>query len=269
MDPSRGSAGTSVEAEEDLWEGDDEDLGHYSQTDADLQREWEARRHHFHTLGYRDGISAGKESEAQAGFNVGFKEAVVAGYSWGVARGAASAFSALASSLKGRLVTDHEAMKRIQSLNLSAASISSDEALRLYYEESILRKGVTTVSDEEPSVAGLVISSFTSEAEPSVCCGGRDECNVRASGSIEGRPCSNSIGSSAVSVSTDEDTISDVGNADEIRTTDRPEISLAAARAETSNVSGSSRPSTRLEVLQAEVEKVFNSSVIKLHKFPE
>ncbi|GKC25923.1 RNA-binding protein EWS-like protein, partial [Tanacetum coccineum] len=39
------------------------------------------------SLGYRDGLIAGKEASAQKGFNVGFKESVVVGYDWGLVRG--------------------------------------------------------------------------------------------------------------------------------------------------------------------------------------
>ncbi|KAL3689511.1 hypothetical protein R1sor_015820 [Riccia sorocarpa] len=113
MDHSRESHGTGVETEEDLWGGDDEDLRHYSRSDVDLQREWAARRNHFHTLGYRD------------------------------------------------------------------ASISSDEALRLYYEESIL-KGATAVAEEDLNVAAVEISSSTTSTR-SVKRPGRDDCNLRGS----------------------------------------------------------------------------------------
>jgi len=38
-------------------------------------------------IGYRDGLIAGKEASAQEGFNIGFKQSVLDGYSWGVVRG--------------------------------------------------------------------------------------------------------------------------------------------------------------------------------------
>lgn len=38
-------------------------------------------------LGYRDGFLAGKEKSLQDGFNVGFKESVFAGQTWGHVRG--------------------------------------------------------------------------------------------------------------------------------------------------------------------------------------
>lgn len=39
-------------------------------------------------LGYRNGVEAGKNSSVQEGFNVGYAEAAVAGFNWGVVRGA-------------------------------------------------------------------------------------------------------------------------------------------------------------------------------------
>ncbi|XP_019058692.1 PREDICTED: yae1 domain-containing protein 1-like isoform X2 [Tarenaya hassleriana] len=52
-----------------------------------LDREWQRRRDEFHAIGYRDGIIAGKEAAAQEGFNIGFKESVLAGYKFGLVRG--------------------------------------------------------------------------------------------------------------------------------------------------------------------------------------
>ncbi|KMZ74380.1 hypothetical protein ZOSMA_12G00650 [Zostera marina] len=52
-----------------------------------LHRESEKRNIKFHTIGYRDGLIAGKEASAQEAFNVGFKESVVVGYKFGLVRG--------------------------------------------------------------------------------------------------------------------------------------------------------------------------------------
>jgi len=41
----------------------------------------------YFQIGYRDGLTAGKEASAQEGFNIGFKESVVAGCNWGLVRG--------------------------------------------------------------------------------------------------------------------------------------------------------------------------------------
>ncbi|XP_065034363.1 calmodulin-like isoform X7 [Musa acuminata AAA Group] len=56
-------------------------------SDADLNREQKRRYDQFYTMGYRDGISAGKEASAQEGFNIGFKQSASSGYKWGIVRG--------------------------------------------------------------------------------------------------------------------------------------------------------------------------------------
>uniref|UniRef100_A0A6M2EWL8 Essential protein Yae1 N-terminal domain-containing protein n=1 Tax=Populus davidiana TaxID=266767 RepID=A0A6M2EWL8_9ROSI len=66
-----------------LWDDSVEELDR----DSDLDREWQRRHDQFHTIGYRDGLIAGKEDSAQEGFNVGFKQSVLVGYNWGVVRG--------------------------------------------------------------------------------------------------------------------------------------------------------------------------------------
>jgi hypothetical protein len=38
-------------------------------------------------LGYRDGVEEGKNSSVQEGFDEGYREAAIAGFNWGVARG--------------------------------------------------------------------------------------------------------------------------------------------------------------------------------------
>lgn len=38
-------------------------------------------------MGYRDGITAGKEASAQEGFNFGFRQSMHVGYRWGLVRG--------------------------------------------------------------------------------------------------------------------------------------------------------------------------------------
>jgi flagellar biosynthesis/type III secretory pathway protein FliH len=54
-------------------------------------------------LGYRDGVEEGKNSSVQEGFDEGYREAAIAGFNWGVARGITSAFAALPASLKEKL----------------------------------------------------------------------------------------------------------------------------------------------------------------------
>ncbi|CAI5463792.1 unnamed protein product [Closterium sp. Yama58-4] len=58
-------------------------------------REAQVRRDNFVKLGYRDGITAGKEAAAQEGFNAGFRESCAHGFRWGHARGLASVLSSL------------------------------------------------------------------------------------------------------------------------------------------------------------------------------
>ena len=93
-----------LDDDDDVWGSDSEGEGgrHIS---SELDHEWQARQNQFHTLGYRDGVEAGKNSSVQEGFNLGYAEATVAGFNWGVARGLTTAFAALAPSVKEKLVS--------------------------------------------------------------------------------------------------------------------------------------------------------------------
>ncbi|KAL3617409.1 hypothetical protein CASFOL_037730 [Castilleja foliolosa] len=75
----------------DLWYDDDVTSHEHSvekmNKGSDMEREWQRRHNHFHKIGYRDGLIAGKEAAAQEGFNIGFKNSVFAGYNWGLVRG--------------------------------------------------------------------------------------------------------------------------------------------------------------------------------------
>ncbi|XP_020599429.1 yae1 domain-containing protein 1-like [Phalaenopsis equestris] len=73
----------------DIWDEDDIYLvdNKDSSDSSILNREWERRHSQFHTMGFRDGITAGKEASAQEGFNHGFMQSASAGYSWGLVRG--------------------------------------------------------------------------------------------------------------------------------------------------------------------------------------
>ncbi|XP_061340534.1 uncharacterized protein LOC133287015 [Gastrolobium bilobum] len=102
---------------------------------SDLDREWQRRHDQFHTIGYRDGLIAGKEASSQEGFNIGFKQSVHAGYSWGVVRGVASAFAYLPDQLKERLVETIEKRNEFQGLHESVHSLSTTDALRLFNED--------------------------------------------------------------------------------------------------------------------------------------
>ncbi|CAM6129669.1 unnamed protein product [Calypogeia fissa] len=138
----------------DPWgaEDDDEVEEHSSSTQlfADLHREWEARRLQFHNLGYRDGITAGNNSSVQEGFNLGFGEAVGPGFGWGVARGAASAYASLRPAIKELLLKDQEAGTRLEALDSTLSSISSADAMGMYYKDTVLQTG----ANAEDSVQG-------------------------------------------------------------------------------------------------------------------
>ncbi|XP_042429683.1 uncharacterized protein LOC122016448 isoform X2 [Zingiber officinale] len=84
-------------------------------------------------MGYRDGISVGKEASAQEGFNVGFKQSAHDGYKWGNVRGIASAFGSLPDDSKKKLLKKFEDKEKFHSLYESAQAISTDSALKIYY----------------------------------------------------------------------------------------------------------------------------------------
>lgn len=128
----------SDQNEDDLniW-GEDEETHGTNDSVGDpslLNREWKLRQDQFHTMGYREGITAGKEASAQDGFNVGFKQSVNNGYNWGLVRGMTSAFSNLPNHLKEKLASKVETRERIQNLNLSTQNISTTDALKIYHK---------------------------------------------------------------------------------------------------------------------------------------
>ncbi|XP_074573591.1 uncharacterized protein LOC141830018 isoform X1 [Curcuma longa] len=84
-------------------------------------------------MGYRDGISAGKEASAQEGFNVGFKQSAPDGYKWGNVRGIASAFASLPDDSKKKLLKKFEDKEKFHSLYKSVQAISTDDALKMFY----------------------------------------------------------------------------------------------------------------------------------------
>ncbi|KAF7824655.1 protein YAE1-like protein [Senna tora] len=104
-----------------VWDDSDEELSKSS----DLDREWQRRHDQFHTIGYRDGLIAGKEASAQEGFNIGFKQSVLAGYSWGLVR----------DELKEKLVETQERRNEFQGLHESVNSLSTTNALQLFNED--------------------------------------------------------------------------------------------------------------------------------------
>ncbi|KAL7120435.1 hypothetical protein ACP275_02G122700 [Erythranthe tilingii] len=124
----------------DLWydeESSDEDSTEKPNAASDMEREWQKRRNQFHTIGYRDGVIAGKEAAAQEGFNIGFKDSVLNGYNWGFVRGITSAIACLPGGLKEKLVETEETRNKFQSLQQSVQSLSTIDALKLFYEDGI------------------------------------------------------------------------------------------------------------------------------------
>ncbi|KAK8959571.1 hypothetical protein KSP40_PGU009086 [Platanthera guangdongensis] len=108
-------------------------------TSADgLQEMWrreEARKEEAPCgdIGYRDGITAGKEASAQGGFNDGYKESVHDGYCRGLVRGISSAISSFPDQLKEKLTSNLANKDRFQVLLESTRAISSNDALQIFY----------------------------------------------------------------------------------------------------------------------------------------
>ncbi|MED6136899.1 hypothetical protein PIB30_060000 [Stylosanthes scabra] len=117
--------------DDDFWGGSDDKLDKPS----DLDREWQRRHDEFHTIGYREGLIAGKEASSQEGFNIGFKQSVLAGYSWGAVRGVTSAFTHLPDELKEKLVVRLEKRKEFYGMHESVHSLSTADALRFFHED--------------------------------------------------------------------------------------------------------------------------------------
>ncbi|KAM3323596.1 hypothetical protein P3S67_004747 [Capsicum chacoense] len=119
----------------DLW-SDDGDLCDDSTDKLDktseIGREWQRRHDQFHTIGYRDGLMAGKEASAQEGFNVGFRDSVYVGYNWGLVRGITSAFASLPDGLKERMVNTKEIQNKFQHLYESVQSRLTVKMLKVF-----------------------------------------------------------------------------------------------------------------------------------------
>ncbi|XP_011088265.1 uncharacterized protein LOC105169544 [Sesamum indicum] len=136
----------------DLWYDDGsscEDSVEKLNRASDMDREWQRRRDQFHTLGYRDGLIAGKEAAAQEGFNIGFKDSVFIGYSWGRVRGMTSAMACLPSELREKLVEREEARNKFKCLHESVQSLSTTDALKLFYEDQ--KRKSSNQEEAEPS----------------------------------------------------------------------------------------------------------------------
>jgi hypothetical protein len=157
--------------DDDVW-GSDSEGEHGRHVSSELDQEWQARQSQFHTLGYRDGVEAGKNSSVQEGFNLGYAEAAVAGFNWGVARGLASAFAALPASVKETLICEGGARGRLEALEASIRSYSSTDALRSFYRD--LSKNLEAGSDAVQAgrsvqgLAALAEEPLRSGVEPGV-----------------------------------------------------------------------------------------------------
>ncbi|KAB2084682.1 hypothetical protein ES319_A05G350900v1 [Gossypium barbadense] len=120
-----------------LWGGSDEELDKTS----DLDREWKRRHDQFHTIGYRDGLIAGKEASAQEGYN------------WGIARGVTSALACLPDGLRERLTETQENRDKFQELYESVNLLSATDALKLFHDDILTKKAVEQSGSTEASVS--------------------------------------------------------------------------------------------------------------------
>ncbi|KAK3007600.1 hypothetical protein RJ639_013994 [Escallonia herrerae] len=149
---SDGDSGELWHEDGSSWNGSVAELNNTSE----LDREWQRRRNQFHTIGYRDGLMAGKEASAQEGFNIGFKESVFAGFNWGLVRGVTSALACLPDGLRERLVETQESRNSYSQLYENVHSLSTTDALKLFHDD-LTNKLINTNDNAE------VISSI---AEP-------------------------------------------------------------------------------------------------------
>ncbi|KAL5760338.1 hypothetical protein ACOSP7_018851 [Xanthoceras sorbifolium] len=146
--------GSLQDGDGSLWGDSDEEEFDKS---SDLDREWRRRHDQFHTMGYRDGVIAGKEASAQEGFNAGFKQSFPAGYNWGLVRGVSSALESLPDELKGLLIKTQENRAKFQDLHESVHSLSTTDALRLFHDDILTNKAVKPNEHAETSssISGL------------------------------------------------------------------------------------------------------------------
>ncbi|XP_039027167.1 uncharacterized protein LOC120160926 isoform X1 [Hibiscus syriacus] len=158
--PSTANDSSEVDIQADdgsLWGGSDEELDKTS----DLDREWQRRHDQFHTIGYRDGLIAGKEASAQEGFNIGFKQSVPVGYNWGITRGVTSALDCLPDVLRERLIETQEKRDKFQELYRSVNSLSSLDALKLFHDDILTKKAGT----EEQSSNSASLGTYTAKLQ--------------------------------------------------------------------------------------------------------
>ncbi|CAE5959239.1 unnamed protein product [Arabidopsis arenosa] len=129
----------------------------YSETRV-LANENKLRRVKFESAGYRDGIVAGKEAIAQEGYNFGYKESVLDGYKFGIVRGVSSALAFLPDELREKLIDEQETRERFQKLHSSVHALSTEVAMKRFYETLTTKQGEEK-SGEEGLVSGSVSGS--------------------------------------------------------------------------------------------------------------
>ncbi|KAJ7197858.1 hypothetical protein O6H91_Y503000 [Diphasiastrum complanatum] len=122
----------------------------------EMEREWRARKQQFETLGYRDGVTEGKKFSAQEGFNSGFQVAAAAGFNWGVARGLTSAFAGLPAHVREIILKEVDSRTRLEALHSTVASISTNDALRLYYQDFVVSATPKDRSNPEQNDASSI-----------------------------------------------------------------------------------------------------------------
>ncbi|XVE51353.1 hypothetical protein DITRI_Ditri02bG0033600 [Diplodiscus trichospermus] len=163
---------TDIQAEDgSLWGDSDEELDRANE----LDREWQRRHDQFHTIGYRDGLLAGKEDSAQQGFNIGFRQSVSVGYNWGLARGVTSTLASLPDELREKLIETQEKRDKFQKLYESVNAVSTTDALKLFHDDVLTRKageqsepaqaGVSGGGSQEQSSNSDSLGSYTAELQ--------------------------------------------------------------------------------------------------------
>ncbi|XP_078179508.1 uncharacterized protein LOC144573597 [Carex rostrata] len=147
--------------EVEIWGDDsDEDLNHGS----NLSREWNWRHNRFHTMGYREGITEGKEASAQEGFTVGFRQSVRVGKKWGLVRGITSAVASLPESSAEKLIPNIEIRERLKEIQKAVQAISSDNALRIYHE-TIQKRNYKDSNDHSEEIFCSKVDSSSNKLE--------------------------------------------------------------------------------------------------------
>ncbi|CAD5323194.1 unnamed protein product [Arabidopsis thaliana] len=115
-----------------------------------LDNENKQRRVKFHSAGYRDGIVAGKEAIAQEGYNFGYKESVLNGYQFGLVRGVSSALAFLPDELREKLINEQETREKFQKLHSSVHALSTEVAMKRFYETLTTKQGEEKSGEEGP-----------------------------------------------------------------------------------------------------------------------